>query len=136
MLVQLEVVSDDEQPADIADVDEVGRGLFDQLRQSGYTIKPTSTGRKGGELLFDILLTILGSIPPVLECLLIARDRLAEREGGKRSPLKITLEVNDKPVVIEASDPEDVATLIKRLQITQHDAVKIKVRVPRKRRYP
>jgi len=40
MVIQLEIVSDDEQPADIADVDEVGRSLFDELTQGGYTVKP------------------------------------------------------------------------------------------------
>ena len=147
MVIQLEVASDDEQPADIADIDEVGRSLFDQLTQSGYTVKPASTSMKGGGPLYDILLTmpqflqdnkdwLLASMPLVLECLLIVRKRHAEREKAMRPPLKITLEVNGKPVIIEGNDPQEMVKLLKQLQVTQNNKVRIKVRVPRKKRRP
>ena len=146
-VIQLEVASDDEQKADIADVDEVGRCLFDELTQNGYAVKPASTGRKGGGPLYDIVLSIppflydnkdwlLGSLPLVLECLLIASKRHEEREKAKRPPLKITLEVNGKPVITEVSDPKDAVKLLEQLQRAQHDKVKVKVRVPKKKRRP
>jgi hypothetical protein len=146
MLIQLEVVSDEEQPAEIADVDEVRRGLVDQLTQGGHTIKPTSTGVRSGGLLYDILLPIpqilhnnkdwlLPAIAPVLQCLVIACNSRAQQEKAKRSPLKITVEVSGKPVVIEAKDPKDVVKLLEQLQIVQNDKVKIKVRVPKKKRH-
>ena len=146
VLVQLEVISEeDERETDIADINEVGRTLFEQLTLSGYLVKPTLTGRKGGQPLFDILLQItqflhenkdwlLASIPPLLECLLIARDKRAEREKTKRSPLKITLIVNDKPMLVETADPKEAIKLVEQFQGTHPDKVKIQVRVPKKHR--
>jgi len=71
----------------------------------------------------------------VLDCLLIALAKRAEQEKTKRSPLKITLEVDGEPVVIETSEPEDAVKLIEQLQMTQRNTVKIKVRVPKKKRH-
>jgi len=145
-LVQLEVVSEeDEQQTDIADVNEVGRSLFEQLATSGYTVKPSPTGRKGGGPLFDILLQIppflhdnkdwlLASIPPLLQCLLIARDNRANQEKEKRSPLKITLEINAKPMIIETTDLKDAIKLAEQLQENHPNKVKIQVSVPKKKR--
>ena len=145
-VVQLEVVPEDEQQVDIADIDQVGRSLFDQLTNGGYTVKPVTTGKKGGEPLFEILLQIpqflhenkdwlLASIPPVLESLLIVRDRLAEREKTRRTPLKITLEVNGKPVIIETADLKNITKLVKQLQTDSPQEAKIQVRVPKKKRH-
>lgn len=141
ILIQLEVVSDDEQQADVADIDEVGRDLFDELTENGYTVKPASTGKKGGGPLFDILLSIPRFVHDnkdwlegLFDCLLIAISKRTEKEKTKRSPLKITLEVNGKPVVIETENPKDAVKLLEEAQKTQHDAVKIKVRVPKKKR--
>ena len=145
--IQLEVVPEDEQQVDIADIDEVGRDLFEQLRSKGYVVTPTVTGRKGGGPIFDILLQmpqflhdnkdwLLASIPPVLECLLILRDKRAEREKAKRTPLKITLEVDGKPLTIETSDLNDAVKLVAQLQMTHsQSAMKIKVHVPKKKRH-
>lgn len=145
MVIQLEVVPDDQEPADSADVGEVADDLFDVLEQSGQTVTPAPTGTRGGPL-FDILLAVprilndnrdwlLPAIAPVLECLLIAREKLVKQEKGKQAPLKFTIEVNGKPVPIEAQDPKDAAKLIAELQLTQHDQVKIKARVPKKKRH-
>lgn len=147
MLIQLEVVPDDQEPADNADVDSVGRSLFDQLKQSHQTIKAAPTDTRGGGLIFDVFLPIvqnlhnnndwlLSSIAPLLDCLLIVRERLVEREKGKQAPIKITIEVNGKSVTIESKDPKAAAEAVKHLQLTQRDQVKIKVRVPKKKRTP
>ncbi len=143
--LRLEVISEDEQQIDIADIDEVGRGLFDQLICDGYKVQPSSTDKKGRGPLFDILLQIpqflhenkdwlLGSIPPVLQCLLIARDRLAEREKMKQTPLKITFEVNGKPIVAEASDPKALKEVVKGLQTVSPEKTKIRAVVSKKKR--
>jgi hypothetical protein len=156
IIVQLEVVPEDEREPDIADIDEVGRSLFEQLTNSGFTVTPTPTGRKGGEPLFDILvqvpqflqdnkdwlLAILNTLPPVLQCLLIARDSRAEKEKAKRTPLKITLQVDNTVLTIETSDEKDAETLLKHFpihleetkKITSPGNVKIGVHVPKKRR--
>jgi hypothetical protein len=157
MLIQLEVMPEDEQESDIADVGEVGRSLFEQLTNSGFTVAPTTTGRKGGGPLFDILvqipqllydnkdwlLAMLNALPPVLQTLLIARDMRADKERTKRAPLKITLQVDDKVMTIEASDVKDAEKLLKQLQsihpegtkiINAQSQVKIGVSVPKKKR--
>lgn len=146
IVIQLEVIPDNEQPPAIADIDEVRRSLVDQLTQSGHTVSPASTGVKSGGGLYEILPAtvqilhdnkdwLLASIPPVFECLLIARDKRAEREKTTRSPIKITLEIKGKPVVMEVKNVEDATKLIKQLQITQNDQPKIKVHVSKKKRH-
>jgi hypothetical protein len=152
--IQLEVVPEDEQQRDIADIDEVGRSLFEQLRSTGYMVTPTSTGKKGGGPIFNILIQfpqflhdnkdwLLGSIPPLLECLLIVRDKHVEREGTKRAPLKVTLKIDGKPLTIETTDPKDAAKLLERLQITYpketskvtpKSKIEVRVNVPKKKR--
>ncbi len=157
MTIQLEVVPEDEQAADIADIDEVGRSLVDQLRSSKYTVTPVYTGKKGGEPVFDILmqvpqflhnnkdllLEIFDSISLVLQCVLIARDRRTEREKAQRDPLKITFEADGKPVTIETSDADSGAKLLEKLRtahpeavkkITPQSSAKIKASVPPKRK--
>lgn len=156
-LIQLEVIPEDEGETDIADIDEVSRSLFEQLTNSGFTVTPTLTGRKGGGPIFDILvqipqflqdnkdwlLAMLNALPPVLQCLLIARDMRSEKEKTKRTPLKITLQVDDKVLTIEASDVNDAEKLLKQLQPIHHEGtkminsqshVKIGVSVPKKKR--
>lgn len=41
-IIQLEVLPEDEQERDIADLDQVGRSLFDQLANDGYSVKPVA----------------------------------------------------------------------------------------------
>src|SRR2546421_5375913 len=88
MKIQLEVVPENAQEADIADIDEVGQSLVDELRNNGYTVNPTYTGKKGAPL-FEILvpiaqflhdnkdwlLAILSTVSPVLQFIQKERDR-------------------------------------------------------------
>ncbi len=86
---------------------------------------------------------MLNALPPVLQALLIARDMRADKERTKRAPLKITLQVDDKVMTIEASDVKDAEKLLKQLQSTHPEGtkiinaqsqVKIGVSVPKKKR--
>ncbi len=156
LTIQLEVVSEDEQQ-DFADIDEIGRSLFEQLRSSGYTVTPASTGRKGGGPLLDILLQIpqflqdnkelllamFESVALVLQCLFIARDRRTEIERAKRAPLRFTLLVDGKPLTIEAADFKEAAKLIVQFQklypdeakkVTAQSKIEIKAHASKKRR--
>lgn len=156
-IIQLEVVSEEKHQGDIVDIDEVGRSLFDHLRNSGYTATAAHTGKKGGEPLFDVLLqgsqflhdnkdvllALFESVTLILQCLFIARDRRAEIEKTRRAPLIFTLQVDGRPLTIETADVKDAVKLIEQFQklypdeakklATQH-TIKIEARVPKKRR--
>lgn len=158
MIIQLEVHSEHAQEeTDIADIDEVGRSLFEQLQIDGYTVSPAATGRKGGEPLFDILLQVpqflhankdlllemFDSISLVLQCVLVARERRADKEKVRREPLKITLLVDGKPLTIETTEASEAAKLVEQLQrshpeeakkVTAKSNIKIHVSVPKKKR--
>ena len=118
---------------------------------------PLSMGRKGGEPLLnillqlpqflhenkDILLAMFESIALVLQGLFIARDRRAEIERAKRTPLKFILRVNGKPLTIEAADAKDAVGLLEQFQKTYSDEAKkittqskmeLEVHVPKKKR--
>ncbi len=157
MIIRLEVVPEDEENVNIADIDEVGRSIFEQLTTQGFTVVPIQLGKKGGEPIFDILvqvshilvtnkdwfLAMLNTLPPILQCLIITREKRAAKEQTKRAPLKITLQVDGKPVIIETEKLADAEELLKQLQVVQPaDAsqsvsktdIKIHVSVPKKQR--
>ncbi len=88
-------------------------------------------------------MAIFDSISLTLQCLLLARDRRAEREKAHRGPLKFTLEVNGKPVPIEVPDAETGVKLLEKFQgahpeeakkVTPQSKVKIGVKAPKKKR--
>ncbi len=157
IIIQLEIVSEDEQQPDSADVEEVSREIVDALRSSGYTVEPTYTGTKGGPA-FDIVVHIYNVIhdnealltavfmttSSILQCIMKVRDWRAEKEKTRRAPIEITVEVNSKPLTIKASDVGSVTELLKQLQRTHPEVtkqvlpqtnVKTRVQVPKKKRY-
>jgi hypothetical protein len=153
--IRFEVLPEEGQTVDIADVDEVGQELVDELRLNHYSVDPAYTGKKGGpayDILIqipqfihenrEILLAMFDSISLTLQCLLLARDRRAEREKERRAPLVFTLDVNGKPITITAQNAESGAKLLESFQqaqpeeakkVTVASNVKLKARVPRKR---
>lgn len=156
LTIQLEVVPEEEHQ-DIADTDEIGRSLFEQLRNSGYTVTSAHTGKRGGVPFLDILiqipqfchdnkellLTMFESATLVLQCLFIARDKRAERERTKRAPLRFTLLVDGKPLTIEADDIKDGAKLVAQFQslypdeakkVTMQSKMKIQAHTSKKKR--
>jgi hypothetical protein len=157
LIIRLEVIPEDEENVNIADIDDVGRSIFDQLTTHGFTVVPVPAGKKGGEPVFDILvqashilvankdwfLAMLDALPPILQCLIITRDKRAAKEKTKRSPLKISLQVDGKPVVIETEKLADAEELLKQLQVihpgntsqsSPKTDIKIQVSVPKKKR--
>lgn len=158
MTIQFEVMPEDAQQTDIADVDEVGRSLVGELRSNRFAVTPTYTGKRGGSVFDilvqvpqfihdnkDLLLGILDSVAIALQCLLLSSERRAEKEKEQRDPIKLILEVNDKSVTIDRSDVENGTKLREKLQRTHPDEIKkittrsnmkIKASVPRKKRRP
>lgn len=144
--IQMEVIPDDENQVGSADIEAVSRYLVDQLRNDRYTIQPTPTGRKGNGSVFDILLQIpsflhenkdwlFASIPPFFQCLLLAHDQFAKREKTKHAPLSFKFKVNGQPVVLETSDPKEIAEVVKHLQTAFPQPVKVQVSVSKKKRH-
>src|SRR5713226_8238646 len=92
IIIQLEIVPEDEQDADIADIEEVSREIVDYLRNSGYTVEPTYSGTKGNPA-FDIVVhiyqfihdnkelitAVLSTSSVAIQCLIKERDRRAEK---------------------------------------------------------
>ncbi len=157
IIIQLEIVSEDDQQPDSPDVEEVSREIVDALRSSGYTVEPTYTGTKGPPA-FDIVVHIYNVIhdnealltavfmttSSILQCIMKVRDRRAEKEKTHRAPIEISLEVNGKPLTVKASDVEDATKLVEQLRHTHPEAakqalpqtnVKTRVQVPKKKRY-
>ena|GEM_PF-3498708 len=156
IIIQLEIVAEDNQHPDIADIEEISREIVDQLRSSGYTIEPSYTGAKGNPL-FDIIMHILNAVhshealivaaftfsSSILQVITKVRDRRDEKEKARREPLEIILEVKGKPIAIKTSDVHSATKLIELFQQTHSEVIKevgsesdmkIKVRVPKKQR--
>lgn len=161
-VIRLEVSAEEEQTADIADIDEVRRSLVLELRNNGYSVtpSPSSTGvrEKGVGPAFDVLiqipkflhdnkdllLEIFDSIILTLQCILITREKRSKEEKEKREPLKITLKIDGKPVTIESSDAKNAATLLEHFvkthpseakKITSESNLEIDVKVPTRKRH-
>jgi len=154
--IQLEIVPEDNQQSDIADVEEISREIVDHLRSSDYTVEPTYTGTKGISL-FDVIMHVFTTIhnhesllvavftssSSILQVIIKIRDWRDEKEKTHRAPLEIILEVKGKPITIKTSDAESATKLIEQLQhthpgvtkeIVSGNDIKIKVKVPKKQR--
>src|SRR5450755_3032463 len=155
LVIQLEIVSEDEQYPDIADIEEVSREIVDYFRENGYTVEPTYTATKGNPT-FDIIVHIYQIIHDnkelitatfstaslVLQYLLKERDGRAEKEKTQRSPLEITFYVNDQAVSLDTSH---LTESTKQFQNTLSekadrgadslDKAKIQIRVPKRKRH-
>src|SRR5260221_3412810 len=98
LAVRFEIIPEELQQLDIADLDEVGQELVDELRKNQFSVNPAYTGKKGGpvyDILLqipqfihdnrEVLLAIFDSIALTLHCLLLVRDRRVEREKERRT---------------------------------------------------
>jgi hypothetical protein len=156
MVIQLEVVSDDEHPADVADIGEVSRELVDELRKKEYIVSPAYTGKKGGSV-FDIVLQmsqficdnkellapLFESITLTLQCLFMVHNQRAERERERRALLEFRLELDGNPITITVHNVKDAVELLKCFQeiypeaakkLTPASSIKVKAKVSKKRR--
>src|SRR5260221_13102469 len=156
IIIQLEVVSEDEQQPNIADVEEVSREIVTYLRSNGFTVEPRYTGTKGIPDL-DVILHVFHIIhghealaaavfsfaSSAIKGIIKVCTWRAEKDKTRRKNYEITLEVGDKPVTITSSDIEGATKLVEQLQRTYPEAakqalsqnnMKIKVRVPKKER--
>ncbi len=156
MSIRLEILPEDTQQIDIAEIDEIGRNIVDQLKQDGCNVEPFYAGSKGGGPIFDIvvhiyrvihgneelLAAIFASISLALQGIIKERERRTAREKAQRDPFEITLYVDNKPLKIQTPDTQSAVKLVEQFQnsypneakkVTVKSSVSIQVQVPKKK---
>jgi hypothetical protein len=167
-VMTLELVGD-KQGSDPAFVNAVGYESIDMLQQAGYTVRPVYTGQKGGGFLVEVvttvtqlataawdhraaveevvndlssLVTIFGVALPVLKKVFHAYEERVGKEESVSRPIKMTLEIDGSPIVIEAAyvkQAEAILALARRFHsahpvvathVNGKSSVKMKGRVP------
>jgi hypothetical protein len=160
--IQLEIVPEDAQQQDIADVDEVGRNIVDYIRERGYSVKPAYTGKMGGPL-FDIFMQaymvlqdnreVLATAAATLEFLSATLGFINDhkREPEKEKPqlisapmlIEISIPTSEGPWIVKAPDAETAIKVIEQLPVTspeklkkviRHGKTKITTIVPKRKR--
>ena len=162
VVLLLEVAAEDEQQINIADVDEVGRSIFDYLRENGCTVKPHYTGSMGSPIVEiipqtvqtitqtyqvihsnqDLLAAFFAFIAATLEILRKYQERREkEKERIVSGDVILTIPTTDKnsPLIIEAPDAETAIKMFEQLKITHHDKItphstRMKLNVSRRKR--
>ena len=176
LVVTFELVAEEGED-DPALINMVGHETVAALQQEGYTARPSVyTGQKGAEAFLiefvttvqqvattvwnehaaitegiaDLsgLVTIFGGILSVLKRMWQAHEKHAGKEESQAHPIKMTVEIDGVPLVIEASDITQADAALK-LALKYHSAYpatatqgttkgKIKVRgqVPTRKRRP
>ena len=150
--IQLEFVPEDmatTNMAEIADFNKAKNEIVAILRQNAdgqYALQPERTATKVAEpVSFIILLTTavhflhqnsdiiqdtIGTLTLVLQSLQMAWDHRSQIDQQKADPIKITVEIDGKLVIVETTNSDEAVNAIKQLQASSHDA-KIKVKVPK-----
>lgn len=133
LLIQLEILPEQADEADLAMVSAVGRDTIDELQNAGYSVQSVPTGQRGAEVLVDVvttltniatnvwsnketiervitdigsLVTVCGGIVPLMETLQrVFKKRTANTSNAQES-LKITVEIDGAPITVEAADLE------------------------------
>lgn len=146
----LEVVPENHRDADPALVDAIGRDTADRLRNSGYTVVPVYTGRRGGNFLVEIvapvliavwankdviladssaLVTIFTPVVLIAQHLFDAYKQQMGKDAEQQSRIKITIEIDGAPISVEAPDlaTADAALKLAHRYQAQHPAVAAKV---------
>lgn len=160
MTIRLEVLPEDEHQADIAEIDEIGRNVVDDLRRNGYTVRPTYTGEMGGPV-FDIIIqtyhiihdneellaALFASVAATLT-LINEHNKREEKEKTNHVPNSVEISFpmadKDKPLTIQTPDVEMAITILEKLKGTCSKEIKavapltnakIRIKVPKKKRH-
>jgi hypothetical protein len=170
--ITLELVSEDVDELDVSVTNAIGRDVLTALRNDDYRVRLVDTQAKtrGGELLIEItkivtqaaidirenwpliergltdtasLVQIMSGVVPVLLYIQHAHQKHARRGSA---PIKFIVEIDGKPVTVEADNLEQAADALKLVQefrtnhpstaakVTPHSKVKVKGTVPGQRR--
>jgi hypothetical protein len=141
VVMTLELVAA-EQEGDPALVNAVGRATAAALQQQGYTLRPVSTGQKGGflvevvttvtqfaalawdhravaeEVIADLsgLVTIFGTIVPALKQVFHAYEQQVGKQESTNDPITIALEIDGAQLLITAPDVEQAEAALRLAQ--------------------
>jgi hypothetical protein len=124
----LAILPEDERDPDPAAINTVGRSIVGDLERDGYTVKPISTGQRGGlELLFQVvtntlqtvgaevwaqkdvlgilsdLCTIFGFASPLVLHLL----RKHEKQPAQGHEVKVSIRIDEAEIEVTAADVAD-----------------------------
>ncbi len=173
LVISLELVAD-ENEGDVALMNAVGHDTVAALQLEGYTVRPLYTGQKGGflveivtvisqvatavwdnravaeEIITDLssLVTIFGTVLPALKHMIHAHKQQVGKEESTARPMKITVEIDGVPMIIETSDIAlaDAALQlalkyrsahpVTANQVTTKSKVKVQGHVPARKRRP
>ncbi len=139
-LLQLEILTEHADEADLALMSAAGREIIDDLQIAGYTVQPVSTGQRGGDVLVNVvttlttiatnawankesiervvtdasgLVTVCGGIASVGKMLLQVFKKRATTTGNTQEPVKISVEIDGAPMTVEAADLEQGEAALK-----------------------
>lgn len=138
-VMQLAILPEDADTPDSAAISALGQHVAAALREGGYTVQPTYTGERGGSLFEivsqilevarqnqDLLAALVTAATPVVQYLFEARKDQGARANAEASPVKVTIEVDGAPVVIESADVASAAKMAEAFRAA-HPAVAAKV---------
>ncbi len=167
IVITFELVTDEhESEGDAALVLAVGRDTVIAFQQEGYIVRPVYTGQKGDflievvtkamqfiwsyheEIIADLsgLVTIFGTIIPAIQKMLQAHEQRVGKEESATNPIKIKIEIDGAPIMIEAPDIVQAEASLKlahqyhsvhpnaALQATTKSNVKVQGQVPARKR--
>lgn len=168
LAIIFELVTDkDRSEGDVALVFAVGRETVSALELEDCIVRSIYTGQKGGflvevitraaqftwnyheEIIADLsgLVTIFGSIVPILKRMCQIHEKYVGKEERAASPIKIKIEIDGAPIIVEAPDVARAEAALKLAHryysihpdTASHATIKSKVKIqgqipPRKRR--
>ncbi len=100
-VIQLEILSDDQNPATPATLDTVAEEVRKALRKDGYIAEPAYTGTKGGEL-FQLILEdtalVVGIVGGILSAIKTLQD-IFSHKGQEPPVFKLEMTLNGIPLI-------------------------------------
>lgn len=143
ILIQLEILTEHADEADLALVSAVRRDTIDGLKTAGYITQPVSSAQRSGDILVEVvttlstiasntwankaiiervitdaggLVTVCAGIIPIAKTLSQAFKQRAADTGKIQEPVKITIEIDGAPITIEAAGLEQAEAALKLAQ--------------------
>ncbi len=147
--LSLEVVPEDPQDADAALVSAVGLDTTEALRNEGYAVEPSYTGQRGGFLVdvvipfltavwaqkeviladLSALISIFSAAIPVVQRLRKAYEQHIGKDTAQQAPIKITLEIDNASISVEAPDLQRAESALALAQQFQNQYPRVAAKV-------
>jgi hypothetical protein len=138
--VTLELLSEENDIADLALVAAIGRATAELLQEDGYAVRPIATGQRSGEFLIHILIflesipanmwshkalierlmndagalvTVCASVVPIISRIFQAHGQQEKKRHILHQPIKMTVEIDGHIMSFEAHDIEGAEVAFK-----------------------